>query len=198
MGAMTENRARSGHTVQATHPGIPWDDCSAYDLARGVHGLACTHRYAMTGAILAALVIATAPAASPGDDAEFTRAATAAVERIERDNGFSGVILVARGDHVQLRKAVGFSDRERNIRNTTQTQFPIESVTKQFTAAAVMLLEEKRKVNLDDPVSKYYAATPPAWRDITIKHLLTHSSGIGDRWFTVAYFDETARHLRSN
>jgi CubicO group peptidase (beta-lactamase class C family) len=151
----------------------------------------------LIGAIFAALVAATAIAAAPGDDADFTRAATAAVERIERDDGFSGIILVARGDQVLVRKAAGFSDRERGIRNTTETQFPIESVTKQFTAAAVLLLAEGGKVNLDDPISKYYPTTPPAWKEITIKHLLTHSSGIGDRWFTDAYIDETVRYLRS-
>src|SRR6266566_2939745 len=57
-------------------------------------------------------------------DVAFTRAATAAVERIEREDGFSGVILVARGDHILLRKAAGFSNRERNIRNTPEMKFP--------------------------------------------------------------------------
>ena len=115
-------------------------------------------------------------------DAEFTRAAGAAVERIEREDGFSGVILVARGDHVLLRKAAGYSDRERNIRNTPSTKFPLESVTKQFTATAIMLLVQEGKVTLDDPISKYYLQSPAAWRNVTIKHLLTHSSGIEDYW----------------
>jgi CubicO group peptidase (beta-lactamase class C family) len=150
------------------------------------------------GAILFALINATALAGPAGSDAEFARAATATVERIEREDGFSGVILVARGDQVLLRKAAGFSDRERNVRNTSDTQFPILSITKQFTAAAIMLLVEDGTVALDDSITKYYPATPPAWKDITIKHLLTHSSGIGDRWATDANVVETLRYLRAN
>lgn len=115
-------------------------------------------------------------------DASFTRDAAAAVQRIEREDGFSGVILVARGDHVLLRQAAGFADRERQIRNTPETKFPLESVTKQFTATAIMMLVQDGKVSLDDPISKYYPASPTAWRDVTIKHLLTHSSGIEDYW----------------
>ena len=125
---------------------------------------------------------AAASAASAISDAEFTRAARTAVERIERDDGFSGVILVARDDYVLLRKAAGFADRERAIRNTPDTKFPLESVTKQFTATAIMMLLQEGKVTLDDPISKYYSESPAAWRNVTIKHLLTHSSGIEDYW----------------
>lgn len=133
-------------------------------------------------AVLLGIVRIHSASADERSDLAFTRAATAAVERIERDDGFSGVILVARGDHVLLRQAAGYSDRERNIRNTPDTKFPIESVTKQFTATAIMMLVQDGKVSLDDPISKYYPASPAAWRDVTIKHLLTHSSGIEDYW----------------
>ena len=86
-----------------------------------------------------------ANAAPAGGDEAFTRAANEAVDRIAREDGFSGVILVARGDQVLLRKAAGFSDRERNVRNTPDSQVPILSITKQFTAAAIMLLVEGRQ-----------------------------------------------------
>ena len=122
--------------------------------------------------------IPTSSVSSVQTDAEFTRAATAAVDRIEREDGFSGVILLARGDQVLLRKANGFADREHMVRNTPDTKFPLESVTKQFTATAIMLLVQEGKLALDDPISKYYAGSPVAWRNVTIKHLLTHSSGI--------------------
>jgi len=130
---------------------------------------------------LTAFAIA-AHAAPALTDAEFTTRATAAVAQIERDDGFSGVILVARGDRVLLRAAAGFADRERGIRNTPETAFPIESVTKQFTATAIMMLVQEGKVSLTDPISKYYRESPEAWRDVTIQHLLTHSSGIEDYW----------------
>jgi CubicO group peptidase (beta-lactamase class C family) len=54
------------------------------------------------------------------------------------------------------------------------------SVTKQFTAAAIMLLVQDGRLSLDDPVSKYYPASPPAWQKVAIRHLLTHTSGIAD------------------
>lgn len=133
-----------------------------------------------------AVLLATVPirpgSADERSDLVFSRAASAAIERIEREDGFSGVILVARGDHVLLRKAAGFADRERGIRNRPDMKFPIESVTKQFTATAIMMLVQDGKLSLDDPISKYYEASPPAWKDVNIKHLLTHSSGIEDYW----------------
>src|SRR6266436_1527776 len=134
------------------------------------------------GVALAVLIVSTATAAPAGGDATFMRSAERAVDAVEHDDGFSGVILVAHGDQVLLRKATGFSDRERNIRNAPETKFPIESVTKQFTAAAILLLVQDGKVGLDDRISKYYAASPPAWNNVAIRHLLTHSSGIEDYW----------------
>lgn len=116
-----------------------------------------------------------------GGDVGFAGAASAAVERIEREDGFSGVILLARGDKVLLRKAAGFADRERKIRNTPDTKFPIESVSKQFTATAIMMLVDGGKISLDNSILKYYPEGPATWRNITIRHLLTHSSGFEDR-----------------
>jgi len=127
-----------------------------------------------------------ANAAPAAGDRAFTQAANQAVDRIARENGFSGVILVARGDRVLLRRAAAFADRERNLLNTPQTRFPLASVSKQFTAAAIMLLVEDGKIALADPISKYFpiskdfVASPPQWKEVTIKNLLTHSSGIGD------------------
>ena len=121
-------------------------------------------------------------AAPAGGDVAFMKAASAAVDTIAREDGFSGVILVARGDQVLLRKAAGFADYQRNIRNTPETPFPLLSVTKQFTAAAIMLLVQDGKVSLDDPISKFYPSSPPTWKDVTIRHLLTHGSGIQDYW----------------
>jgi D-alanyl-D-alanine carboxypeptidase len=134
-----------------------------------------------------AFLVSTAKAAPAGGDQAFTEAANEAMDRAAREDGFSGVILVARGDRVLLRRAAGLADREKNIPNTPETRFPLASVTKQFTAAAIMLLVEDGKISLDDPISKYFpiskdfAASPPAWKDVTIRHLLTHSSGIGDK-----------------
>jgi len=117
-----------------------------------------------------ALLASSAHAAPAAGDEAFTRAANEAVDRIAREDGFSGVILVARGDRVLLRRAAGLADRERNIPNTPETRFPLASVTKQFTAAAIMLLVEDGKISLADPISKFFpiskdfTASPPQWK----------------------------------
>ncbi len=72
-------------------------------------------------ATLFALLVSTASAAPAGGDAAFMKAASEAVDTIAREDRFSGVVLVARGDQVLLRKAAGFADRERNILNTPET-----------------------------------------------------------------------------
>jgi D-alanyl-D-alanine carboxypeptidase len=130
----------------------------------------------------AMLPVVAAEAAPAGGDAAFINAAAEAVTTAGREDGFSGVILVSRGDKVLLRAAAGLADREQGIRNTPETKFWLESVGKQFTATAIMLLVDERKLALSDPISKYYTASAAAWQDITIKHLLTHSSGIEDYW----------------
>jgi len=139
-------------------------------------------RRVVLGGAIAFVLAPRAIAAPAGPDAAFSAAAEEAVRTAERDDDFSGVILIARGDQVLLRAAAGFADRERKIRNAPKMKFPIESVTKQFTAAAIMLLVEDRKVSLDDPIAKYYPASPAAWNKVTIKHLLTHGSGMDDYW----------------
>jgi D-alanyl-D-alanine carboxypeptidase len=83
-----------------------------------------------------------------------------------------GKILKARG--------YGFADVKLKIPVATNTVFRIASLSKQFVATAIMLLVEENKLNLDDPVSKYLDETPSEWKRITIRHLLTHTSGIPD------------------
>ncbi len=92
--------------------------------------------------------------------------------------GFMGSVLVARGDQVLLNKGYGSANLEWGIPNSPATRFRIGSLTKQFTAAAILLLEERGKLNINDPVKKYLPDVPPAWDKITIFHLLTHTSGI--------------------
>ncbi len=100
------------------------------------------------------------------------------IESYVKDHEFIGTVLVAKGDKVLLDKGYGSANIEWNIPNTPQTKFRIASLTKQFTAASVLILEERGKLKLGDKISAYLPDTPPAWRDITIFHLLTHSSGI--------------------
>jgi CubicO group peptidase (beta-lactamase class C family) len=89
----------------------------------------------------------------------------------------NGTILVAQGDEILFQKAYGFANKEENIKNTIDTVFPIGSLTKSFTAISILQLEEEGKLSVEQPISKYVQGFPNG-DDITIHHLLTHSSGI--------------------
>jgi CubicO group peptidase (beta-lactamase class C family) len=77
-------------------------------------------------------------------------------------------------------KAYGKANLEWDIANTPTTKYRIGSITKQFTSASILLLEERGKLQLDDPIKKHYSGAPAAWDAITLKHLLTHTSGIAN------------------
>jgi CubicO group peptidase (beta-lactamase class C family) len=94
------------------------------------------------------------------------------------DKTFMGTVLVARGDEIILSKGYGSANLEWNIPNTPSTKFRLGSVTKQFTAASILLLAEQGKLALEDPVKKHWPDAPAAWDAITIQHLLNHTSGI--------------------
>jgi CubicO group peptidase (beta-lactamase class C family) len=91
---------------------------------------------------------------------------------------FMGSVLVARGSDLLFSKGYGSANLEWDIPNTPATRFRLGSVTKQFTAASILLLEEHGKLSVNDPVKKYLPDAPAAWDKITIFHLLTHTSGI--------------------
>jgi CubicO group peptidase (beta-lactamase class C family) len=93
---------------------------------------------------------------------------------------FSGSVLIARDGKILLSKGYGLADRENNIPNTPQTQFCIASVTKPFTAMAVLILQDRGLLDVQDPFCNYYPNCPSAWQGITIHQLLTHTSGIPD------------------
>ena len=93
---------------------------------------------------------------------------------------FNGSIIVAIGGKAVYRKAFGEADFQSHQRFTPTTRSCIASVSKQFTAMAVMMLAEENKVNYDDPVTKYIPELPQYANGITIRHLLTHTSGIPD------------------
>ena len=84
-----------------------------------------------------------------------------------------------------LARAYGMADLEHDVPNTPDTIFEAGSVSKQFTAAAVLLLARDGKLSLDDPVRKYIPELPDYGRPLTIRHLLTHTSGLRD-WGNVA------------
>ena len=98
-----------------------------------------------------------------------------AAVKVER---FSGSILVARNGSPVVSKGYGMANYEQSVPNTPQTMFRLASITKQFTAAAIMILQERGKLNTNDSVCKYFSDCPTVWQPITIRHLLTQTSGI--------------------
>jgi CubicO group peptidase (beta-lactamase class C family) len=98
--------------------------------------------------------------------------------QMTKDGTFSGSVLIAQDGKVLLSKGYGLADRAQEIPNTPQTRFRLGSITKQFTATAIIILQSQGKLNVQDPICSYIADCPTAWRDITIHHLLTHTSGL--------------------
>ena len=102
------------------------------------------------------------------------------------------LIIIRDGEAIKT-AAYGLANLELNVPATPDTVFEIGSVTKQFTAAGILLLAQDGKLSVDDKISKYLKDTPTAWANIAIRHLLTHTSGI--RSYTGLDGFELRRHL---
>ena len=125
----------------------------------------------LAGAALTNEALATADFAQKADDYLKTEL-----------NGerFAGSVMVARSNQIVFMKGYGLANRELEVTNAPDTKFQLASVTKQFTALCILILQEQGKLSVEDPVSKYLTNCPDAWSKITIRHLLTHTSGIPD------------------
>jgi CubicO group peptidase (beta-lactamase class C family) len=119
--------------------------------------------------VLLASVAATAQGLSGKFD-EYMKAAAA--------SSFTGSVLVSRDGKVLFAKGYGHANEEFAVPNATDTKFRLGSITKQFTAASILLLQERGKVSVSDPICKFLTNCPAAWEPITVHHLLTHTSGI--------------------
>ncbi|MBV8519095.1 MAG: beta-lactamase family protein [Acidobacteria bacterium] len=107
-------------------------------------------------------------------DDYFTRAAA---------HGFSGSVLVARGDEILLRKGYGLADRRARIAATPRTAYNIASLDKQFIAAAILKLEESGKLATTDTLARFFDFAPDDKKNITLHQLLSHTSGLpNDYW----------------
>ena len=93
-------------------------------------------------------------------------------------SSFTGSVLVSRDGKVLFAKGYGHANEEFSVPNATDTKFRLGSITKQFTAAAILLLQERGKLSVSDPICKFLTNCPSAWEPITVHHLLTHTSGI--------------------
>jgi CubicO group peptidase (beta-lactamase class C family) len=124
---------------------------------------------------------------------DYAKQARALIAPHLEAQSFSGSVLVAKDGVPVWRESFGAADREWDVANTADTKFRLGSITKQFTATAILQLVEQGKLSVDDPISKYYADAPPAWAKVTIKHLLTHTSGIPSYTGLPGFFDKESR-----
>lgn len=97
--------------------------------------------------------------------------------RVKRDD-FSGSILIARDGQAVVRQGYGLANREHDVPNSPATKFRLGSITKQFTAMAVLILQERGKLKVHDRLRLHLPDAPESWSEITLHHLLTHTSGI--------------------
>lgn len=116
------------------------------------------------------------PGHGPGTH-DPVRTVRAYLDTLEQ-SGFSGAVLVAFHGKTVISQGYGYSDVQKGRRNSPRTVFDIGSVTKQFTAAAILKLEMKGKLSTNDPLSKYFTNVPEDKSHITIHELLRHSSGL--------------------
>ncbi|MBX3083235.1 MAG: serine hydrolase [Anaerolineae bacterium] len=107
---------------------------------------------------------------------------------------FSGAVLVAQGDHVLLNRGYGLANHEYNVPAAPHTRFRIGSMTKAFTALAIMQMVEQGKLALTDHLSRFFPTFPNADR-ITIQHLLANTSGIEDFISLPEYASQMIRPL---
>jgi CubicO group peptidase (beta-lactamase class C family) len=93
---------------------------------------------------------------------------------------FNGTVLVAQTGRVVFEKGYGLADVANRVPASASTRYEVASITKMFTAAAILRLREAGKLALSDSLCRYLSECPDAWRPVTISHLLHHTSGVPD------------------
>jgi len=126
------------------------------------------------GTLLVAARVGAAHAGAEERVADFVRA------EMERQHVPGVAVAIVRNGRVELATGYGFANLEHRVPVSPDTVFQSASLTKQFTATAVMLLVQDGKLELDGSITAYLAGAPKTWKPITIRHLLTHTSGIPD------------------
>jgi len=103
------------------------------------------------------------------------------VQGVMKERKIPGIaLLVVQDNKVVLSKGYGFSNVELQVPVKPETVFQSGSMGKQFTAAAVMMLVEEGKIGLEDPLTKYFPEAPAAWKNVTVRQLLSHTGGFTD------------------
>lgn len=120
---------------------------------------------------------------------QWTKAVDQWLKTLYQQGRFNGGVLIMRDKETVLQKAYGVANPDTRTTLTTRTPFRLASVSKHFTAAAILVLVEKGELNLDDSVKRFFKTFP--YPGVTIRHLLNHTSGIPD-----AYLDLAQKHRK--
>lgn len=134
----------------------------------------------ITAAFVATIVVmcgfsAVARAEAPTD--ELSVEVGTYVEPLVRTNNFAGVIVIAEAGEIRLARGFGYANVEQQVANLPETRFQIASISKPFTSAAILLLAERGKLDLQAPLSVILPGYPHG-DELTVHHLLSHRSGI--------------------
>jgi CubicO group peptidase (beta-lactamase class C family) len=133
------------------------------------------HRASVAAALLGLLLSMVSPASARADKVDdYVRA-----EMLEQKIPGLSIAVVQDGKVVKA-QGYGLANVELNVAATPETIYQSGSIGKQFTATLVMMLVEEGKMGLEDPISKYIPDAPAIWKDITLRRLLTHTSGISN------------------
>jgi len=148
-----------------------------------MRGMRCANLFlAFLGAVTTMAVAANPQAAVKGQSGVpplSTRIERSA--KFYRDRyGFMGVVAVERDHRLVYEAGYGYANMASHTAFDRDTRFPIGSLSKQFTAAAILLLQQEGKLRTSDSIERYYQNAPAAWNGITLKNLLTQTSGIAD------------------
>lgn len=128
----------------------------------------------------AASRLAPAPARPPLEVVEALPQLTTRLQRESEAGRFMGAVLVARGDEILFRQAYGTADVATGRPLGIGDRFRLASISKQFTAAAILKLQDDGKLTIGDPVCQWIQPCPAAWAPLRIHHLISHTSGIPD------------------
>ena len=110
--------------------------------------------------------------------ADISEQLSAYMDAAAKEEKFNGSVLVAKDGTIIFSKGYGVANAEHDIPNTPDTKFRLGSITKQFTATAILILQDQQKLKVTDLISQYLTDPPQTWESVTIHHLLTHTSGI--------------------
>jgi CubicO group peptidase (beta-lactamase class C family) len=131
-------------------------------------------------AVVSCLLVASRATGAPPAPTELDKIDAYVRGEMNRGNVPGVALGIVKKGEVLVAKGYGLANVEHRVPVTRETIFQSASVGKQFTAVAVMLQVEDGRLALDDSITKYFTDAPPSWRPITVRHLLTHTSGLAE------------------